>query len=204
MKKTLSLILAALMCAAMTPAVFAEEVVEEATAVVDVAEDAGIMLISEEEGQIVADEITVEEPAEELAKDVDAAVIALAATFEITLTPEMVADFHAIEGEITAEAIVAVAALYEVELAPEFVEALLAILVDTVEEAELPADVIGGAVAETEIVVVEEVVEVAEEEAAIVEEVVEEEPVSKFPVILKDTPMFGLFTKILSIFTFRG
>lgn len=38
----------------------------------------------------------------------------------------------------------------------------------------------------------------------VIEEEVEVEEVSKFPVILEETPTFGLFTKILSIFTFRG
>ena len=75
MKKSLSLILAALLCAAMTVTSFAEEAVIEEIA----ADDASIMLISEEEGQIV----------EEVVLDAET-VNAIAALCGVEVTPEFV------------------------------------------------------------------------------------------------------------------
>ena len=226
MKKSLSLILAALLCAAMTVTSFAEEAVIEEIA----ADDAGIMLISEEEGQIV----------EEVVLDAET-VNAIAALCGVEVTPEFVEALLALlvpaeevveevveeateeVVEETAEEVVEEAAEEVVEeateevveeAAEEVVEEAAEEVVEEVDEIYALAEALGVVINEefvaairalvpaVEEAVVEEVVEVVEEE--IVEEVVEEEPVSKYPVILEDLPMFGLFTKILSLFTFRG
>lgn len=73
----------------------------------------------------------------------------------------------------------------------------------TYETVETPVEAVEEEAVVEEVVEEEAVVEEIAEEEAVVEEVVEEE-VSKFPVILEETPTFGLFTKILSPFTFRG
>ena len=215
MKKTLSLILAALLCAAMTPAVMAEEV-EETPAVDNVvieeiaADDAGIMLIAELE-EAVVEEIVIDA----------AALVAYAETLGIIIPVEMAEALLAADVLPTAESLKEGALVFGVELTDEAVAAILAFLAPVFDNPADMADtdVIGEAEAVTEIVVAEEAVveevvaeeaaaeeaiaeEVVEEEA-IVEEVVEEE-VSKYPVILEKLPTFGLFTKILSIFTFRG
>ncbi len=212
MKKTLSLILAVLMCAAATPAVFADEALEvpaapvEDTAVIEeiAADDAGIMLISELEGQIVAEVVIDAE-----------AIIALGASFGITVPVEMAEALLAAEAVPTAESLKTGALVFGIELTDEAVAAFLAFLAPIYDvPAEMAdTDVIGVAEAATEIVVAEEAA-IAEEIEEVVEEVVVEEveevveeEVSKYPVILEETPTFGLFgflNKLLSIFTFRG
>lgn len=198
MKKVLSLILAALMCAAMTPAVFADEAAPVEAVIEEIApDDAGIMLISEEEGQIV------EEAAAPLVAEED--VLAVAAAIEA-------ADIAKI---------VEIAAKYGLVFAPEFVEALLLGEVVTFEFTDAEFAVVSALfaleVVEEEVVeetVAEEIAveEVAVEEAAAIEEVVEEaieeeiveEEVSKYPVILEEIPTFSIFTRLLSPFIFRG
>lgn len=78
---------------------------------------------------------------------------------------------------------------------------------DTTEEAVEETEAVEEAVTEE---AVEETAEVEEVEEAVEEEVIEvteevvEEVVSKYPVILEEIPTFGLFTRILSVYTFRG
>ena len=73
MKKTLSLILAALMCAAMTPAVFADEAVVETVAEEAVVEEAVVEEVAAEEAvveEVAAEEVVVEEAiAEEVVEE---------------------------------------------------------------------------------------------------------------------------------------
>ena len=314
MKKTLSIILAALLCAAP---VFADEAVIEEIA----TDDAGIMLISELEEAVAVDtvveevvvdaevinaiaaicgvevtpefveallgylvpaveEVVAEEAAEEVVEeeavveevvveeavveapaavvDVDA-VIAIAATYNITLTPELINTVLASGVEVTPAILQNAALMFGAVISEEEAAAVIALLnpvaeeavVEEVVEEEAVVEEAAEEVVEEELVVVEEVVVptpaealyalaaaygveindefvaqilalvaavevevVAEEELVaveeeaiaeeVVEEVVEEEPVSKYPVILTKIPGFGLFAKLLSLFTFRG
>ena len=154
-------------------------------------------VISEEEAAAViallnpvAEEAVVEEVVEETAEEVVEEVVAEEAAEEAAEEVVEEATEEVVEEVVYSaeEALYALAAAYGVEINAEFVEAILALLPVTVEVA----------VAEEVAAVEEEIVEEA------VEEVVEEEPVSKYPVILTKLPGFGLFTKILSLFTFRG
>ena len=310
MKKTLSIILAALLCAAP---VFADEAVIEEIA----ADDAGIMLISELEEAVAVDtvveevvvdaevinaiaaicgvevtpefveallgylvpaveEVVAEEAAEEVVEeeavveeavveeavveapaavvDVDA-VIAIAATYNITLTPELINTVLASGVEVTPAILQNAALMFGAVISEEEAAAVIALLNPVAEEAVVeevveeeavveeaaeevvaeelvvvevtPAEALYAlaaaygveindefvaqilalvAAVEVEVVAEEELVAVEEEAIAeeVVEEVVEEEPVSKYPVILTKIPGFGLFTKLLSLFTFRG
>ena len=310
MKKTLPIILAALLCAAP---VFADEAVIEEIA----ADDAGIMLISELEEAVAVDtvveevvvdaevinaiaaicgvevtpefveallgylvpaveEVVAEEAAEEVVEeeavveeavveeavveapaavvDVDA-VIAIAATYNITLTPELINTVLASGVEVTPAILQNAALMFGAVISEEEAAAVIALLNPVAEEAVVeevveeeavveeaaeevvaeelvvvevtPAEALYAlaaaygveindefvaqilalvAAVEVEVVAEEELVAVEEEAIAeeVVEEVVEEEPVSKYPVILTKIPGFGLFTKLLSLFTFRG
>ncbi|MBQ7313271.1 MAG: hypothetical protein IJW81_06775, partial [Clostridia bacterium] len=124
MKKTLSLILAALLCAAMTPAVMAEEaVVDEAI----VEEPAVVEEAAAEEA--VAEEDTV---VEELIVAVDVnAVVALAAEYGLELTPEVVTLILNSGIEITAENLKLYAATLNIELPEEFITALIELIANT-------------------------------------------------------------------------
>ena len=193
MKKTLSFILAAIMCAAMTPAVMAEEaeimlISEEPVAIEEVAAEEGIMAISEEEGQVV----------EAVAVDVEA-IVALAASYNIPLTADMVNAILASGIEINAETLKLAAMAYGIVLPDEAITAILALLAPVPAVEEVVAEEVAAEEAVAEEAVVEEAV--VEEEAAIEEEVV----VDKYPVVIEEIPTFGLFTyPILSNFIFRG
>ncbi len=176
MKKTLSLLLAALMCATMTPAVMAEEVAE-----------------------VPAIEVTAEAVVEEVVVN-EETLISLTASLNVTIPAEMIEALLTAVTAPTVESIKNGALVFGVELTDEAADAILAFLLAHV--ADIPAnmadtDVIGEAEAVTEIAVVEETIP---EEAA--EEVVEE--AHKYPPIFEEIPTFGLFSKILSKFTFRG
>lgn len=135
MKKIISLVLAALMCAAMTPAVFAEEAAPVDAVIEEIAaDDAGIMLISEEEGQIVEEAAEEEAVAEEQVID----IVVMDKTIDVT--PAHIAAVAAAQGlTVTAEE---VAALFgENEITPASVVAVLAALGVTTTEEEVVAAV---------------------------------------------------------------
>ena len=273
MKKALSLILAALMCAAMTPAVMAEEVaetpavVEETVApsiqnisitiydkalvatpahLVAVAAAHGITTTVEEVTALLGEnELTPAAAVTALAalgitvteEEVVAAVNAVAAPIEKYEITEMSAGFVVLVADVMGAAFPqeSIDALLIAEaggaLTPSFLAGLftrvgleateadiynVAVYVLDYLQANYTVDSVsvdenGNPIAEEEIAAEEAAVEEIAEEAAVeeaaeeavVEEVVEEE-VSKYPVILEKLPTFGLFTKILSIFTFRG
>ena len=241
----------------------AEEAVEEEAAEEAVEEEAAEEVVEEEAAEEVveeeaAEEAVEEEAAEEAVVDVDA-VIAIAATYNITLTPELINTVLASGVEVTPAILQNAALMFGAVISEEEAAAVIALLnpvaeeavVEEVVEEEAVVEEAAEEVVEEELVVVEEVVVptpaealyalaaaygveindefvaqilalvaavevevVAEEELVaveeeaiaeeVVEEVVEEEPVSKYPVILTKIPGFGLFAKLLSLFTFRG
>lgn len=111
------------------------------------------------------------------------------------LTPAFIADTLTIAGLETTEAdvYVVIANIIEYVVVDEATEETAE--VEEVAETEAVVEVVEEEAVETAIEEVEEV--------AITEEAVEE-VVSKYPVILEEIPTFGLFTRIPSVFTFRG
>ena len=170
MKKSLSLILAALLCAAMTVTSFAEEAVIEEIA----ADDAGIMLISEEEGQIV----------EEVVLDAET-VNAIAALCGVEVTPEFVEALLAllVPAEEVVEEVVEEATEEVVEeAAEEVVEEAAEEVVEEVDEIYALAEALGVVINEEFVAAIRELVPVVEEavvEEVVVEEVVVEEAVAE-------------------------
>ena len=143
MKKVLSLVLAALMCAAMTPAVFADEAAPVDAVIEEIApDDAGIMLISEEEGQIVEEAPAAEEQVIDIVvmdKTIDvtpAHIAAVAAAQGLTVTAEEVAALFG-ETEITPASAVAVLAALGVTITEEEVVAAVYAVAAPIEKYEI-------------------------------------------------------------------
>lgn len=143
MKKVLSLVLAALMCVAMTPAVFADEAAPVDAVIEEIApDDAGIMLISEEEGQIVEEAPAAEEQVIDIVvmdKTIDvtpAHIAAVAAAQGLTVTAEEVAALFG-ETEITPASAVAVLAALGVTITEEEVVAAVYAVAAPIEKYEI-------------------------------------------------------------------
>ncbi len=211
MKKAISLILAALLCAATTVVAGAEEVIEEAPATTETVVEETVIADEAVAEEVVADEAVAEEVVadeEAVATETQVApydaelIVLLLATEEIVVTPEFVDAVLSSDAIPTVESLLALATEFEVVLDEEQATLVLdvigAFLIMPLAE-ELPAEEIA-----IEEIAVEEVAieEVAVEEPAIEEEVVEEE-VSKYPCILEETPTFGLFSKMYN-FLYRG
>ena len=173
MKKALSLILAALLCAAMTPAVMAEEAVTEPV-------DEAIVDTTPAEA--------VEEVVESNLVYVDVeAVVALAATYGIEVTPEVVTMILNSGIELNEVTLKAAAVAFGLELPDEFITALIALIAATpapiAEEALVAEEAIVEEVAAEEVVVEEVAVEEVAAEEAVVEEAVVEEAVAEEAIV---------------------
>lgn len=179
MKKALSLILAALLCATTAAVVAAEEVTEVPAT--------GVVVDEAPAAEFVLDDAGVSTETQIAPYDADS-IVAFIAAIGSTITPEFVDAVFSLDVAPDLETLIALAAKYEIVLDEEQASLLLdifgAYMIMPLTE-ELPAE----EVAVEDVAIIEEV---AEEE--VVEEVVEEE-VSKYPCILEELPTFGLFAK---------